>query len=448
MRFWGHIPVLAFLCALVIPSAATADDWLPHPANAQWQYDWSDTTYDPGGTVENVDVQQQTGASFTLAWADQADQPPAAGTSPGCPPNADLGTMSFQDSSEGLINTNWNSCPPPANMPVLCATTSNCANSLSSTLYDVIWGNRVPVLSEPLLQGDTWNATGGGSNEVTTTSQYLGLRVVKVPAFPKGILAVAVRTSIALAGTPGDDYGSGVRTVWWVRGIGPVLVIFDHVDGSVTTASLLGTNLKPAATAPDQDYFPLKQGLTGRYRWTNTKHLKQPEVERITVAAVANQTARLTVQSLSGPIRAQGQYGFSLRLDGLRNIWGSASAASLAKFPALGHGRHFFTPLDLMTFGFNPVLPAYPQGGQGWTSGNARDLSVYGVTGKTGIVGIRRVRVPAGTFQALEVQSTLTQPGFRFGSGVRTMWFAAGRGLVQLMFKHRDGSTSLVQLLR
>jgi hypothetical protein len=31
---------------------------------------------------------------------------------------------------------------------------------------------------------------------------------------------------------------------------------------------------------------------------------------------------------------------------------------------------------------------------------------------------------------------------------VRTMWFAPGRGLVKLVFKHRDGSTSLVQLIK
>lgn len=448
MRFGGRTALLVLVCVLFGAPSALADDWLPHPADAQWQYDWRDSTYDPGGTIENVIVEQQAGSSFTLSWADSAEEPPTAGSSPGCTSTSDLGTMSFEDSSEGLINTNWNSCPPPSNMPLLCPTTANCANSLSSTLYDVIWGNRVPVLSEPLLEGATWNATGGGSNEVTSSSRYLGLREVKVPAFPKGVLAAVVRSNIALAGTPGDDYGSGTRTTWWVRGVGPVLIVFDHVDGSVTNAALLQTNLKPTPTSADQDYFPLTQGLTGRYEWTNNKHLKRPEIERITVAAVSNQTARLTAQSVSGPIRVQGQYGFSLRLDGLRNIWGSASAASLAKFPALGHGRHFFTPIDLMTFGFNPVLTAYPAAGQRWKSGNARDLSVYGVTGKTRVIGIRRVHVPAGTFQALEVQSTLTQKGFPFGSGVRTMWFAAGRGLVKLVFKHRDGSTSVVQLLK
>ena len=233
-----------------------------------------------------------------------------------------------------------------------------------------------------------------------------------------------------------------------MRGVGPVLVIFDHVDGSVTNAALLQTNLKPVAGVPDQNYFPLKQGMSGRYKWTNTKHLKQPEIERITVAAVASQTARLTAESLSGPIRVKAQYGFSLRLDGLRNIWGSESAASLAKLPRLGHKRHFFTPVDLMTFGFNPLLAAYPQGGQSWRSGNARDLSLYGVTGSTKVIGIRRVHVPAGSFKALELRSTLTQKGHPFGSGVRTMWFANGRGLVKLVFKHRDGSTSVVQLLK
>jgi hypothetical protein len=131
----------------------------------------------------------------------------------------------------------------------------------------------------------------------------------------------------------------------------------------------------------------------------------------------------------------------------VRNLWGSSSAASLVKLPKLGHRRHFFTPIDLMTFGFNPVLPAYPILGSTWSSGNPRDFQIYGVKGKTTVVGIRRVHVRAGTFRALMVRSVLTQRGFRFGSGVRTMWFAPDRGLVKLVFHHRDGSTSVLQLI-
>jgi hypothetical protein len=156
----------------------------------------------------------------------------------------------------------------------------------------------------------------------------------------------------------------------------------------------------------------------------------------------------MMVKSVRGPIRAAGQYIFSLRLDGLRSTYGVTSAATLAKFPRLGHRRHFFNPLDLMTYGFSPVLPAYPVRGTSWKSGNRYDLQVYGVKGRTWVVGVRSVRVPAGRFKALEVKSVLRQRGYPYGSGTRTMWFATGRGLVKLVFRHRDGSVSLVQLLK
>jgi hypothetical protein len=86
--------------------------------------------------------------------------------------------------------------------------------------------------------------------------------------------------------------------------------------------------------------------------------------------------------------------------------------------------------------------------GTTWGSGDPRDARIYGVHGTTRIIGTQRIHVPAGTFNALKVQSILTQPGHKFGSGIRTMWFAAGRGLVKLVFAHRDGSTSVVQLIR
>jgi hypothetical protein len=454
----------ALLCLIAAP--AGADDWLPHPAGATWSYAWSDSAYNPSGTTENVVVQKQAGTSFTLAWADSADKPPdASATSLSCAgtlssaglTTPDIGVMTFKDSGAGLLNTDWNSCPPPIDAPILCVSPSGCPNSLSSALYNLIWGNRVPVLSEPLLQGLSWNATGGAQNDVSSTSFYLGLQSVKVPAFPTGVTAAVVRTNIVQVGALGDPYGTGTRTTWWVDGVGPVKIVFAHAGGGglysygrppVTNVNLLATNLKPVAPRPDQDYFPLVVGKKGTYRWTNKKHLRQPEVETVSVAAASNRSARIAVTSVSGPIRAAGQYLFSARLDGITNISGSVSAATLVKFPSLGHGRHFFTPLDLMTFGFNPMLPAYPVPGTAWRSGNARDFQTYGVTGSTRIIGVHRVHVPAGTFQALEVQSVLTQRGHRFGSGVRTMWFGAGRGLVKLVFKHRDGSTSLVQLLK
>jgi hypothetical protein len=224
--------------------------------------------------------------------------------------------------------------------------------------------------------------------------------------------------------------------------------VFDHVDGAVTTAALDATDLKPVTPGPDADYFPMTVGDTNTYRWTNNKHMKQPEVEQTKVAAAANRSARLSVKSVSGPIRAAANYVFSLRLDGLRSTYGSSSAATLIKFPKIGHSRHFFNPVDLMVYGFGPVLPAYGVPGATWHSGNAYDFQVSGVTGTTRIVGIQHIKVPAGRFTALEVRSTLTQKGFPYGSGVRTMWFAPDRGLVKLTFAHRDGSTDTVTLIK
>jgi hypothetical protein len=298
-----------------------------------------------------------------------------------------------------------------------------------------------------MLRGTAWNGTGGGDGSVTSANRYLGQYLVKVPAFPRGVMAAAVQSDIVLAGTPGDAYGSGTRTVWWVKGVGPVKVIFDHVDGNVTWSELQTTNLHPVSLPPDADYFPLRVGMHGTYKWTN-QHLRKPEIDRVSVDAASNRTGRVTVRSVSGPIKAVGEYLFSLRLDGLRTTLARTSAATLLHLPRLGHGRHFFNPVDLMIYGFNPVLPAYGAPGTYWHSGNAYDLQQFGVTGGTSIVGIGRVHVPAGTFQALELRSTLRQPGYAFGSGVRLMWFAPGRGLVKMVFSHRDRSTSVVQLIK
>lgn len=434
------------VCAAAAP-AALADNWFPHPAGAQWTYHWTDTKYNPSGTTENVTVGPPASCGYQLAWTGDTQYIIPGSSLPVEQP--DNGTMCFEDQSYGLINTDWSSTPPPFSEPSLCPDGGiQCGNSLGSTLFNVIWGTRSPVISEPLLQGTSWDATGGYNGDVTSVNQYLGRRIVKVPAFPNGVLAAVVRSQVALAGTPGDDYGSGNRTIWWVYGVGPVRVEFDHVDGSVTVSELQSTSLHSQPAPPDADYFPMTAGLKNTYRWTNTKHLTQPEVERVSVAQVVNRSARISVKSVSGPIRAAGSYVFSLRLDGLRNTYGSTSAASLAKFPPLGRKRHFFNPVDMMTFGFNPVLSAYPAAGQRWGAGNPRDWQVFGVKGFTTVVGIRTVRVPAGTFRALEVRSVLTQKGYPFGSGVRTMWFAPGRGLVKLQFQHRDGSTSLVQLIK
>ena len=447
-----RVGVGVILAALLLAAPAQADGWLPHASDATWTYQWTDSAYNTTPTNEIVTVKSTAGASFTLAWTtDGANNPDAAPQS--------AGTVSFQQTTFGLVNTDWSSTPPPSSFPILCASLQSCGNSLAGAYYNVIWGARAPVLFEPLLQGTSWSATGGAANDVTSTNDYAGTQQITVPAFPKPVTAAVVRSQITQAGALGDPYGSGVRTTWWVYGVGPVKVVFQHAGGAsapVTTVELQSTNQTPADPPSDTQYFPLQVGINGTYRWTNPKHLKQPEVESFSIDQAANDTAIVKVQSVVGPMKVAGAYEFTTRTDGVTSVASSTKAASLAKLPPLGPSslpaskrRHFFTPFDLMTFGFNPLLPAYPTVGASWASDpNSRDFSVYGVNGTTRIVGVQKVKVPAGTFQALVVTSNLNQPGFPFGSGTRTCWFAPGKGLVKLVFRHGDGSVSTVQLVK
>lgn len=444
-------------CGCACASSAAADDWMPHPPAAVWHYTWSDSIYNSAGTQEVVTVCSPTALTapcpttawdpgaggFALGWASENDPPYA---------QPESGYMFFQDGDGGMSVSNWSSSPPPAQMPVLCASGDTCANSLAGALYNVVWGGRSPVLSEPLLKGLTWTSTGGSDGDVTSANEYVGQQAVQVPAFKGPVLADVVRSAISQTGELGAPYGSGTRTTWWVRGVGPVKTILEHAGGAgapVTTVTLNSTNLTPQAPPPDVNYFPMTQGATATYRWTNKRHLPQPEIEKVKTELVSNRSEDVSVKSVSGPIRVEGIYGYSVTLSGVTSTSSEARANLLVRLPRLGHNRHFFTPLDLMNFGFNPVLPAYPARGATWSGGaGGRDFSIYGVTGKTSILGVQKVHVPAGAFHALAVKTVMRQRGHRWGSGVRVAWFAPGRGLVKLRFKHADGSVSLVQLIR
>lgn len=438
------------LAALVLPAGAAAaaglsdptDQWMSSAPGASWTYSWSDSAYAPKPTREQITVAQSAGATFRLAWTTDG-QDNGDGTVSG------NGTIDYTRTEAGLLNTSWNSTPPPSQFPILCANENGCGNSVASTEFMLIWGTRSPVLAEPLLRGARWSSLGGAGNDVASDNRYLGMQKVTVPAFPRGIYAAKVQSDITQAGAIGDPYGSGIRTVWWARGVGPVKIFFRHTSGQIGNAELLATNQTARPAPSDANYLPLIKGGTATFSYRNSKHLRQASRQRMTVAQVVNNTARVDVKSLSGPIRLASSYVFSSRLAGITNVTGATKAQTRATFPALGRGRHFFTPLDLMVYGFNPVLQAYPAKGQSWTSSKVgRDYKVFGVSGRSVVLGRQTVRTPAGRFRAIAVRSTLTQKGHAFGSGTRTSWFAPGEGLVKLVFRHRDGSVSTVERLK
>ena len=453
LRRSGPLAALVVLFALAFAGTAYASDlgdtihqWLPDSDGATWTYVWSDSSYAPQPTRERYTLAGRSGNAFRLAWT-TSDLGNGDGTV------SSDGTIDYTRTDAGLVNTNWATTPPPSQFPILCANPSQCGNSLASTHFMVIWGTRSPVLAEPLLRDTRWNSLGGANNDVSSSNTFEGLDRIVVQAFPKGVTAAKVVSQITQAGAVGDPYGSGVRTVWWVYGVGPVKVEFRHTGGEVSQAELVSSNLTPINPPSDENYFPLNNGDTMTYRWWNSKHMRKPSTQRFTVSQVVNGTARVDVKNVSGPIAVAGSYVFSTRLSGVTNLSTFTKAASRAKFPPLGprslpskQRRRLFTPFDLMVFGYNPVLPAYPAKGQSWTvSRGSRDFSVFRVTGKSKVLGFHSVRTPAGRFRALVVQADLKQKGFPYGSGRRTEWFAHDEGLVKLVFRHRDGSVSTVE---
>ena len=440
--------VMAVLPALA--SAADLDDpgaqWLPRSDGAQWTYTWSDSAYAPVARTEHYALDQRDDRDFRIAWSElgvPADQEPIAGW------------MDFRATDAGLLNVNYQSTPAPRRFPLLCPTVVLCGNSLSGSLFMTIWGSRSPVIIEPLVQGSKWNSFGGGSNDVLAANTYIGHELVKVPAFSVPVNAAKIRSVITQTGALGDPYGSGVRTVWWVYGVGPVQIQFEHTGGETSSSQLASTTLIPRALPSDLDLMPLKPGTVGRFRWRNDKHMKKWSTQRFEVRGVANNTARVDVRDLSGPIKVRASYVFTNRLGGLTSLSTVYRSVKTPRWPRLGPPkgpegrRRYVTAFDLMDYGFNPVIPAYAKAGMTWQPAvGTRDFDVNGVAGTSQVRGMRSVKVPAGRFKARVVQSTLRQNGHRLGSGTRTSYFAPGVGLVKLTFRHADGSTSTVERTR
>jgi len=438
-----------FLAAQPAAAAAGVDDvadqWLPRSDGAEWTYSWSNSAYSPTPRTERYRLQARSGTTFRIRWQE-------TGAGPYDLPGA--GALDFQHTDAGLVNLNYQSTPPPRQFPILCASPVECGNSLAGALHLLIWGTRSPVLAEPLLRGTRWGSQGGADSDVASENRYVGRERVTVPAFPGGIEAAKVESRVTQAGALGDPFGSGLRTAWWVRGVGPVRLELHHAGGEVSRAELQSTNLAPLTAPSDASLLPFSRGDRSTYRWRNTRHMKKWSVQRVDVAQVANSTAQVNVKHLSGPIAVAGSYLFSTRLSGITLVSGATRAATRAKFPSLGprgaaraDRLRFYTPFDFMAFGFNPIVPVPAKKGVLWRSSReGRDWKLFGVTGVARVIATnRRVRTPAGLFRATVVRSKLTQHGYRFGSGRRTTWFAAGRGLVKLVFRHRDGSRSIVE---
>jgi hypothetical protein len=92
-------------------------------------------------------------------------------------------------------------------------------HSLSSTYYNVIWGTRCPVLVAAAPEGYELDEHGRCQGDVTSTSDYIGVERVTVPAFPEGVLAREGPHRGDAGGRDRRPYAPA-SAVWWVYGVG------------------------------------------------------------------------------------------------------------------------------------------------------------------------------------------------------------------------------------
>jgi hypothetical protein len=199
-RSTRHLLAALTALLLLLPAAARAqglddplDQWMPSPRSGTWTYGWVDDQYAKTVTKEKYTVASLDSPAFKLQWrTDGLGNPSTAVTS--------RGTVEYRRTLTGLINTNWTGTTPPSSFPVLCASATQCGNSIASTHFLLIWGTRSPVLAEPLLKGTEWTTSGGSSDDVTSENRYAGRELVKVPAYPKGVIAAKVVSDVTQAG--------------------------------------------------------------------------------------------------------------------------------------------------------------------------------------------------------------------------------------------------------
>ena len=109
---------------------------------------------------------------------------------------------------------------------------------------------------------------------------------------------------ITQAGALGDPFGTGVRTVWWVYGVGPVRIAFEHTGGETSFAQLAATTLAPRALPERREPDAAQASATSsRFRWRNDKHMKRWSTQRFEVSG-AGQQHRAGQRRATSPARS------------------------------------------------------------------------------------------------------------------------------------------------
>ena len=203
---------------------------------------------------ERYTVTARAGTGFRVAWEEfrlRADESPANGFA------------DFRHTDAGLINTNFQSTPAPPQFPVLCADRGALLATRSRARCSRCCGGR----ARPCWPSRSCRARPGtrvgGVDQRRDGRQPLPRRAWTSASrrSRRRSKAAKVESVITQAGALGDPFGSGLRTVWWVYGVGPVKVLFQHTRGEAELAQLQSHEPRSAAAArATRNLLPLALG--------------------------------------------------------------------------------------------------------------------------------------------------------------------------------------------
>ena len=307
------------------------------------------------------------------------------------------GTVSFQETSAGSSTRTGRATRRRRRSRSSARPPTQCGNSLASTSTTSSGAAASPVLAEPLLERH--DVDDAPAARRTTSRARRGTSARRTSPCPRSRPPSRRRRcarEITQAGALGDPYGSGVRTVWWVYGVGPVKIDFEHAGGAARRSRRRcsrRTNQTPLPPPADADYFPLDKGSTSTLPLDEHEAHEEACGAGLHVDAGREQhRARVTVKSVSGPIKVAGAYGFTTRRGRRHEPLGRRrSRRRSRKFPALGPSAlpknraapflHAVRPDGLR---LQPCHPRRtPTSGTSWSAKRAepRLSTIFGVTG-------------------------------------------------------------------
>ena len=117
----------------------------------------------------------------------------------------------------------------------------------------------------PLDVGDTWTQEGKWDTQMETTLAGYEQVVVSAGTFPASLKHKTVFVDANAGSDLKNSLVNGTRYLWFVKGVGPVKMRYEHANGVVTEAELLEYNVPIKGDA----YFPLEVGNQWTYKWQN-----------------------------------------------------------------------------------------------------------------------------------------------------------------------------------